>query len=302
MNPRAISYANLALCILLWASIPVASKKILSELTNLQMLFWSSAFSVVALGSLTLLRGKLFLLTGLRGREIVRLAGMGFLGAFLYYVLLYGAFALTSAAEAFILAYTWPILMALMAGPLLGERLTAVRLAAVAVSFCGVAVIVTQGRMVELKAENLPGNGLALCGAVVFALFSLLGKRSRHDASAASLVYFAAALACSALAVGLSGGSPQPSLPVWGWIAYNGLLVNGVSYFFWFKALEHGETVIVSNLLYLTPATSLLFIGLFLDEPIHPTALIGLLLIAGGILFQSWTALAARGAGRDAVG
>ena len=59
MTPRAQSYLNLALCILLWASIPVASKKILAELTSLQMLFYSSIFSVVALGALVLWQRKI---------------------------------------------------------------------------------------------------------------------------------------------------------------------------------------------------------------------------------------------------
>jgi drug/metabolite transporter (DMT)-like permease len=56
---------------------------------------------------------------------------------------------------------------------------------------------------------------------------------------------------------------------------------------FWFKALEHGDTFIVSNLLYLTPAISLLFVLLLLDEPVHASAVSGLVLIIAGILFQS---------------
>jgi drug/metabolite transporter (DMT)-like permease len=70
-------------------------------------------------------------------------------------------------------------------------------------------------------------------------------------------------------------------------------LVNGISYLFWFKALEHGDTFIVSNLLYLTPAISLLFVLLLLNEPVHPSAVSGLALIIGGILFQSWPKLIA---------
>jgi len=52
MSLRANSYFNLALCILLWASIPVASKKILAELNNIQTLFYSTVFSALALGAL----------------------------------------------------------------------------------------------------------------------------------------------------------------------------------------------------------------------------------------------------------
>ncbi len=293
MTARTQSYLNLALCILLWATIPVASKKILSELSNLQMLFYSTVFSVFALGALVLWQRKIATLMDNTFRDFAHMCWLGFLGAFLYYVLLYGAFARTSAAEGFILAYTWPILISLLAVLLLGERFTPARLLAILISFSGVIAIVTQGRMVALRVENLSGNVLALGGALVFALFSVLGKRASNDLTVAAFVYFCAALICSAAAIALSGGLPLPSATVWGWLIYNGLLVNGLSYVFWFKALEHGDTFIVSNLLYLTPAISLLFVLLFLDEPIHASAVSGLILIIAGILFQSWPKLLA---------
>lgn len=292
VNSYVNSYVNLALCILLWASIPVASKKILAELTNVQMLFWSTIFSALALGLLVIAQGKLPLLARTRPQDYARLAGLGFLGAFLYYVLLYGAFARTSAAEGFILAYTWPILISLLAVPLLNERMTAPRLLAVLVSFAGVIVIVTRGRLVDVAFTSLAGNLLALSGAFVFALFSVLGKRTSYarsyDLTVAAFVYFLAALAAVSLTVLPAGGSPWPSPAVWGWLLYNGLLVNGISYLFWFKALAHGDTFVISNALYLTPALSLLYVRLFLDEPVHPSALAGLLLIVGGLFFQSW--------------
>ena len=293
MTLRAQSYLNLGLCILLWASIPVASKKILAELTNLQMLFWSTIFSVIALGALVISQRKVATLSSYLLRDFMRLSWLGFLGGFLYYILLYGAFARTSAAEGFILAYTWPILISLLAVPFLGERLTSGRFLAVATSFGGVVVIVTRGRLLELSVTSLPGNLLALCGALVFAFFSVQGKRVTHDLTIAAFIYFVTALICAAVAIGFVGVSPLPSAPVWGWLLYNGLLVNGISYLFWFKALEHGDTFIVSNLLYLTPALSLLFVRLLLDEPIHASAVLGLLLIVGGILLQSWPNLLA---------
>ncbi len=294
MNPRLVSYLNLALCILLWAFIPVASKKTLTELNNLQMLFYSTLFSAAALGAIVLLQRKSAILSSLSVHDLAHLIWLGFLGAFLYYLLLYGAFARTSAAEGFILAYTWPILVSLLAVPLLGEKLTPARLLAIAVSFCGVVVIVTRGQMVEFKMENLAGNLLALSGALVFAFFSVLGKRASRDLTVAAFIYFCAALLCAAIAVAATGGLLWPSLAVWRWLLFNGILVNGISYLFWFKALERGDTFIVSNLLYLTPVIALPLVRLFLDEPVHPSAVLGLVLVIAGILFQSGPIMAAR--------
>lgn len=287
MNPRTISYINLTFCILLWAFIPVASKKILAELDNLQMLFYSTLFSAAALGTMVVLQRKSVTLIRLSVRDYARLIWLGFLGAFLYYLLIYGAFARTSAAEGFILAYTWPILTSLLAIPLLGAKLTPARLLAIAVSFSGVVVIVTRGQMVELQMEHLAGNLLALGGALVFALFSVQGKRANYDLTTAAFIYFSAALLCAATAVAVTGGLPWPSTTVWKWILFNGVLVNGVSYLFWFKALQNGDTFVVSNLLYLTPVLALPLVRIFLSEPVHPSAIMGMVLVLGGILFQS---------------
>ena len=304
MSPRSVSFLNLALCILLWAFIPVASNKILTELNNLQMLFYSTLFSAAALGAIVLLQKKPASLASLTFRDFARLFLLGFLGAFLYYLLLYGAFARTSAAEGFILAYTWPILVSLLAVPLLGEKLTPARLLAIAISFSGVVVIVTRGQMVEFQFENLAGNLLALSGALVFASFSVLGKRANCDLTVAAFIYFCAALLCAAIAVAAiavaaiavaaTGSLPWPSPAVWRWLLFNGILVNGVSYLFWFKALERGDTFIVSNLLYLTPVIALPLVRLFLNEPVHASAVLGLVLVIAGILFQSGPKIAAR--------
>ncbi len=191
---QRISYFNLALCILFWASIPVVSKKILVEMTNVQMLFWSTIFSFVVLAGLLVAQGKVRLLSRYSLRAYGWMALLGFLGAYLYYILLYGALARTTAAEGFILAYTWPILVSLLAVVLLGEKLTPRRGLAVLVSFLGVLVIVTQGRLVSIAFTSLTGDLLALAGAFVFALFSVLGKKAHYDQTVSATVYFGVAL------------------------------------------------------------------------------------------------------------
>lgn len=285
--PQRISYLNLALCILLWASIPVASKKILVEMSNVQMLFWSTIFSFVVLAGVLVIQRKLRLLARYTVADYGWMGLLGFLGAYLYYILLYGAFALTTAAEGFILAYTWPILVSLLAVMLLGEKLTGRRLLAVAISFFGVLVIVTQGRIISVAFTSLAGDLLALAGAFVFALFSVLGKRARYDQTVSATVYFGVALLAVTATVLLTDGIPAPSAGVWPWLLYNGVLVNGISYVFWFKALENGDTFVISNALYLTPFLSLLYVYFWLDEAILPSAVVGLVVIVAGIGVQA---------------
>lgn len=291
------SYVYLALCILTWASIPVTSKKALAGLDPWQFLFYSTVLSFLALGAVMLTRGKWRELPRYSIRQYGIMAGLGALGCYLYYVLLYAALARTTAAEGFILAYTWPILVLLLAVVILREPLTARKLVAILISFLGIIVIVTQGRMVTVQFTSLSGDLLALGGATAFALFSVLGKGYNFDQTIAVFVYFAAALMAALASAPFFSTLVWPSRQVWPWLIYNGLLVNGVSYIWWFKALEHGETHVISNALYLTPFVALVYIWLLLDEPIHASALVGLLIIVAGIGVQS---VGARGGKRAA--
>ena len=79
----------------------------------------------------------------------------------------------------------------------------------------------------------------------------------------------------------------MPSFHVWLWLLLNGLVVNGISYIFWLKALEYGDTSVISNALYVTPFLSLVSITLFLGEQILLSSIVGLIIIVVGILLQS---------------
>jgi len=57
-NNTARSFFYLGLCILSWGLIPVVTKQILGELNNLQMLFSSTLFSCMVMGSLVLFQKK----------------------------------------------------------------------------------------------------------------------------------------------------------------------------------------------------------------------------------------------------
>ena len=286
-NKTARSFFFLSLCILSWGMIPVVTKNILGELNNLQMLFSSTLFSCMVMGGLVLFQNKIRVLAAYSMHDYVKVGVLGFLGTYLYYLLLYGALALTSASEGFILAYTWPMLVIILAFPLLRERLTIKKLCSIFISFLGIVVIVTHGRIFTLSLTSLQGDILALGGAGVFALFSVLGKKYRYDQVVSVFIYFLTALVFIAPTLVLFSSLKMPSFHVWLWLLLNGLVVNGISYIFWLKALEYGDTSVISNALYVTPFLSLVSITLFLGEQILLSSVVGLVIIVVGIVLQS---------------
>ena len=286
-NKTARSFFYLGLCILCWGLIPVVTKQILGELNNLQMLFSSTLFSCLVMGGMVLFQKKASVLATYSIHDYAKIGVLGFLGTYLYYVLLYGALALTSASEGFILAYTWPMLVIILAFPLLKERLTVKKLCSIFISFLGIVVIVTHGSLFTLSFTSLQGDMLALGGAGVFALFSVLGKKYHYDQVASVFMYFVTALACITPTLVLFSSLKMPSFHGWLWLLLNGFVVNGVSYIFWFKALEYGDTSVTSNALYVTPFLSLVYIALFLGEKILISSIVGLAVIVAGIILQS---------------
>ncbi len=101
-NKTARSFFFLSLCILSWGMIPVVTKNILVELNNLQMLFSSALFSCMVMGGIVLFQKKIRVLAAYSMHDYVKGGVLGFLGTYLYDLLLYGALALTSASEGFL--------------------------------------------------------------------------------------------------------------------------------------------------------------------------------------------------------
>ncbi len=154
-------------------------------------------------------------------------------------------------------------------------------------SFLGIVVIVTHGRIFTLSFTSLQGDMLAIGGAGVFALFSVLGKKYQYDQVVSVFIYFVTALVFITPTLFIFSSLKMPSLHVWLWLLLNGFVVNGVSYIFWFKALEYGDTSVISNMLYLTPFPSLVYIALFLGEQILLSSIVGQVIIVVGIVLQS---------------
>lgn len=294
-NKKTSAYANLALCIILWASIPVTTKKMLVELDSLQVLFFSTILSTLVLGMLLIVQKKTSDLKNYNKSQYSTMFFLGFIGNYLYYVFLYGALSKTTASEGFILAYTWPIMVLVLSFIILKDKVTLQKLAGVLISFFGIIVITTNGNITTFNLTNLQGDVLALSGAFVFALFSVLGKKFNFDKTISVFIYFLSALLFIIPTVLIFTSITFPSFNVWLWIIYNGVFVNGISYIFWFKALEGGETHIVSNLLYLTPFISLIYISIFLDEKILISSVIGIIVIVVGVLSQHITIKKAEG-------
>jgi drug/metabolite transporter (DMT)-like permease len=270
-----------------WSTAATAFKIALAHLDIFQLLFYASLTSSVVLLPVLAWRGSLSQL----GPHFRQSPGyfllVSAMNPCLYYLVLFSAYDLLPAQQAQAINYTWAIVLALLAVPLLGHRLHWTDGLAALMGYLGVLIIATRGDLTGLQFTSLPGVGLALLSTLVWAGYWILGTRSSGDSVVAmTLNFLLATPLCLALCLLFS----SPWIGDWRGLAaagYVGAFEMGITFVIWSIALKTTSRVaLVGNLIFLAPFLSLFFIQGVLGESIHPATLVGLMLIVPGALLQ----------------
>ena len=286
-SKRSFIYAGLA--ILFWSTIPTAFKICLSELTILPMLSIASITSATALFIILLAEGKLKLLSENSGRDLVNSALLGLINPFLYYLILLRAYQLLPAQVAQPLNMIWPIILVFLSVPLLKQKISGRSFAALFISFIGVYIISSQGNLFRPGHADIKGVVLATGSSVFWALYFILNVRDKRDEAVKLFLNFLSGSVYLVAAVIITDRWPDNiSFRGFASAVYIGLFEMGITFFFWLKALQlASSTDKVSNLVYLAPFLSLVFVHFILHEPVFYTTPAGLLLIISGIVLQN---------------
>jgi len=238
-----------------------------------------------------MVKNKLFTLKRFSKKEILKSAFLGFLNPYLYYMLLFRAYTLLPAQEALTLNYTWAIMVVLLSVVILKQKIKLGSILSILISFCGVIVIATQGNIADFHLTNFEGAGSALGSAVIWALYWLLNLKDNRDEYAKLFLNFAFGFAFILITNIATSNFTMPSLESLPPAIYIGLFEMGLTFVLWLLALRKSETTaLVSNLIYLSPFMSLVFINFIVGERIVTSTIIGLLFIVAGIFLQQFFA------------
>lgn len=283
------SYIYAILAIFFWSTIPTAFKICLSELAILPMLTIASVASAIALFIIILAEGKLNLLAKNSGRDLVNSALLGLINPFLYYLILLRAYQLLPAQVAQPLNMIWPIILVFLSVPLLKQKISGRSFAALFISFIGVYIISSQGNLFRPGHADIKGVMLATGSSVFWALYFILNVRDKRDEAVKLFLNFLSGSVYLIAAVIITDSWPENiSYRGFASAVYIGLFEMGITFFFWLKALQlASSTDKVSNLVYLAPFLSLIFVHFILHEPVFYTTPAGLLLIISGIVLQN---------------
>jgi len=273
--------------VLLWSTVATAFKLSLQVMSPLQLLGWSGLFSTLVLAAaVSWQRQWGELLQQVKQRPGFYCA-LGVLNPALYYLVLFRAYDLLPAQQAQALNYTWALTLALLAVPLLKQKLYRVDVIAMLLGYLGALVIATRGDLLALEFDSPTGVALALGSTLIWALYWILNTRAEGSPAVTLLLCFLFGTPLVWALMAWQGALQMPSLQGMLGAAYVGLFEMGVTFLLWLGALRAATHVSrISNLIFLSPFLSLVFIRLFLNEPIVPATFVGLGLIVGAVVLQ----------------
>jgi len=283
------SFFYAALAVLFWSTIPTVFKIGLGELEVIPMLTIATLTSTIALFLIVLLGKKWKLLLKTTPADLFSSAILGLINPVIYYIILLKAYKLLPGQVAQPLNMIWPIILVFLSVPILKQRIPGKSFAALFISFAGVYIISSQGSPLHPGKSDPLGVALAAGSSVFWALYFIFNVRDKRDESVKLFTNF---LFASVFLVIISAvtGNMHPVISFKGLSAsvYVGLFEMGITFYLWLKALQTAETSDrVSNLVYLAPFISMVFLYFIIKEHVYYTTPAGLLLILSGIYIQN---------------
>lgn len=192
------------------------------------------------------------------------------------------AFTILGLIESHAVFTCYPLLVAALSGPVLGEKVGWRRWAAIGVGFIGVLIILQPGFGVFRIEAIVP-----LIAALMFALYGLLTRyAARKDTTATSFFWTGTVGSLAMTSVGVWFWEPMTG-PDWGWMGL--LCITGaLGHWLLIKCYEVAEASAVQPFAYL----QLVFVSvlgiLVFSETIRTNVAIGAVLIVAAGLFTLW--------------
>jgi drug/metabolite transporter (DMT)-like permease len=284
---KSLLYALSA--VLIWSTVATAFKLGLKELHYSQLIFIAAGISALFLFVYLLATGQISHLKNTTRKDLLNSAITGALNPFGYYLILFKAYSLLPAQLAQPLNMIWPITLALLSVPMLGQKIGWRHFAAMGVSFAGIVVLSSQGGIDGFRNTNGFGVFLAVGSSIFWALYWILNVKDHRSEAVKLFMSFAFGFIYLLIVLPFFSGFHFPrGTSLWAAI-YIGFFEVGITYLLWMKAMQLStNNAKTGSLIFIAPFVSLIFISLILKETIFVTTILGLLLIIAGIVWQQF--------------
>lgn len=273
--------------VLIWSTVATAFKIGLRELDYAQLILIGAGISSLFLLGYIIVAGQVSELFKTTGKDLLLSSLTGALNPFGYYLILFKAYSLLPAQLAQPLNMIWPLTLALLSVPLLGQKIGLKHFLAMGVSFAGIVVLSSQGGLSGFRQTNLFGVFLATGSSILWALYWILNVKDHRSVAVKLFMSFIFGFVYLLIYVAIFSDFSFPvGNSLWAAI-YIGLFEAGITYLLWMKAMQMSHNnARTGSLTFLSPFISLIFISIILEEKIYITTPLGLILIITGIIWQ----------------
>lgn len=192
------------------------------------------------------------------------------------------ALAMIPLAELISIEFTAPLWTALLAPLALGERMTAARLAAAALGFCGILVVVRPGSL-----EIGPGTIFAFVAALGFAFHYITARLLMRTDGAFELLFLTTLLQAIMATFFVIGSLQVPTPATAAWVA--GLTAIGlVAHYSLTRAFSHADAIIVAPMDFIRLPLLALVGAVFYGEKLDPMLALGATIIVAANFLNLW--------------
>ena len=291
-NYTLIAYGLLATATLSWSGNIVIGRAVRSELPPLGMTFWRWTLCCLILLLFTAPRFKAAM--PIIKREWKLLFLMALTGIAAFNPLQYYALHTTTAINVTLILATCPAFMALLSVLFLKDRLSLAQMFGIAVSFAGVAIVITSGNLgTLLDVQFAIGDIWMLCAAIIWAVYSIAVKKRPADLDPMVMLTV------------ITGAGALMLLPFYLWetvtykvmpitttsiltVGYITLIASLLAYVSYNKGVGLIGPAKAGPAIHLMPAWVAILAFFFLGERLEVYHLVGIACIAVGIFLNSY--------------
>jgi drug/metabolite transporter (DMT)-like permease len=261
-----------------WGAIPLFVR---NDVPSIQLVGARVTFGAVALVAVAAAVGRLRVPQVRRWRLVLS----GVLLA-LHWVTFFESIKLTTVAVALAVLYLGPIAAAILAGPLFGEHVGSRIWVALAVALLGTLLVVQPW---QTDVADPLGVAMAALSAALLAGVMLAGKPVAKDLGGLTMATGELIVASVLLAPATYQALTQNGEFIVNFLILGALFTGLAGFVFW-ESMRHVPVAAVSVVMYLEPASAVVWAALFLGEIPNALSWIGVLLvIVGGLVAASAT-------------
>ncbi|MBU2703700.1 drug/metabolite transporter (DMT)-like permease [Sporomusaceae bacterium BoRhaA] len=289
-NKDMAIYLSLICVTFLWGTSFAASKIALHELSPLNLAGFRFIAAAIIFGSiLAVKKSRIY------QEDIPQLVVMGFLSITSYFYIQYTGLLYTTSINASLLLATSPVWTTIVSIFIGQEKINRNAIGGILLAFLGVTIVISRGKLFSLfMSETILGDMLMLLNAIVWAIFTLYGKKIMSKYSPFTAVaYMNIFGTLMLLPIILIPNPLNPTsaieqlssitLPTIAAVVYLATLCSVYAYYTWYKGIARIGAVRTASFQYVSPLFAFLAGILLLSETISPFMMIGGIMVIFGV-------------------